>query len=237
MTTYDLTSTTPTKLKTGDILNCPYSGTYKTVTLPKGTYKLEVWGAQGGTRSTTYGNGGKGGYSVGTLTLTTPKTVYLYAGGSGSSAGSSTSFTGGGYNGGGNSKYYGGGGGGGSDIRIGSTSLYARVIVAGGGGGAQGRSSSSYKASGGAGGGTSSSSFLCFRMSSMMRMIMRWQNASSMKLPHRKSWKRKRRNLQKCSVQTAWEIFWSDRSTARSHRSTGTVRRCPAPPMWVMPVM
>ena len=69
MATYDLTSSIPTKIAAGDILNCPYSGTYKTITLPKGTYKLECWGAQGGYRSSsTYG--GKGGYSVGTITLT-----------------------------------------------------------------------------------------------------------------------------------------------------------------------
>jgi hypothetical protein len=47
MATYDLTSSIPSSsfLKTGDILNCPYSGTYKSITLPKGTYKLECWGA------------------------------------------------------------------------------------------------------------------------------------------------------------------------------------------------
>jgi hypothetical protein len=47
MATYDLTSSIPaaSSLAAGDILNCPYSGTYKTVELPAGTYKLEVWGA------------------------------------------------------------------------------------------------------------------------------------------------------------------------------------------------
>ena len=57
---YDLTSTTPTKIKTGDILNCPYSGSAKSITLPKGQYKLECWGAQGGYRNSST-NGGKGG--------------------------------------------------------------------------------------------------------------------------------------------------------------------------------
>lgn len=42
MATYDLTSTTPTEIVTGDIINCPYSGTYKSITLPAGEYKLEV---------------------------------------------------------------------------------------------------------------------------------------------------------------------------------------------------
>ena len=133
MTTYDLTSTTPIKIKTGDILNCPYSGTVKSITLPKGTYKLECWGAQGGYRSSaTYG--GKGGYSYGTLTLTEKTTVYLYAGGAGNTPSTATSSVyPGGFNGGGYRYKYKGGGGG-SDIRIGIDSLYARVIVAGGGG-------------------------------------------------------------------------------------------------------
>lgn len=143
MTTYDLTTTTPTSLNAEDILNCPYSGSAKSLDLPKGIYKLEVWGAQGGYRSSsTYG--GMGGYSVGTITLTEAKTVYLYAGGSGNTGG-----TAGGFNGGGKRGTYNGGGGG-SDIRIGTDSLYARVIVAGGGA-SDGNSSKA----GGAGGGES----------------------------------------------------------------------------------
>ena len=157
--TYDLTSSSPipaaTDLRTGDIINCPYSGTYKTITLPKGTYKLECWGAQGGSYNTTY-IGGKGGYSYGTLTLTEDTILYLYAGGQGQAASSSaTGNLTGGFNGGGkssaNTSYYACSGGGGSDIRIGQNSLYARVIVAGGGGGAQ--YSISYKCNGGHGGG------------------------------------------------------------------------------------
>lgn len=141
MTTYDLTKVVPANILTGDILNCPYSGSVKSVTLPKGTYKLEVWGAQGGSYSSTY-YGGKGGYSVGTLKLTSSKKLYLYAGGAGKYLTSGTALTAGGFNGGGycysgSSSYQGCQvtGGGGSDIRIGSDSLYARVIVAGGGGG------------------------------------------------------------------------------------------------------
>lgn len=158
MATYDLTQTTPAKLQTGDIINVPYSGTYKTITLPKGIYKLEVWGAQGGSFNTTY-VGGKGGYSYGTLTLTDKETIlYCYAGGKGTDGTTSGTFAGG-WNGGGqaytsSATYDMSAGGGGSDIRIGSTSLYARVIVAGGGGGA-GSYSGSYRYSGGAGGGES----------------------------------------------------------------------------------
>lgn len=34
-------------IKTGDILNFNYTGAVQSITLPKGTYKLECWGAQG----------------------------------------------------------------------------------------------------------------------------------------------------------------------------------------------
>lgn len=157
MATYDLTSTTPSSIQTGDILNCPYSGTYKSITLPKGTYKLEVWGAQGGYRSST-SYGGKGGYSVGTITFSAKTTVYLYAGGAGGNSSSSTgAVVAGGFNGGGYRYGYKGGGGG-SDIRIGSTSLYARVIVAGGGG-SDGATSKTGMYGGGETGGSSTESF------------------------------------------------------------------------------
>jgi hypothetical protein len=146
MATYDLTSSTPTKIAAGDILNCPYSGTYKTITLPKGTYKFECWGAQGGTRSSYYG--GYGGYSIGTIILSNKKTIiYLHTGGQGSSSSTTA-----GWNGGGTGISNGRGGGGASDIRIGQDSLYARVIVAGGGGGAGVTSASANPA--GCGGGT-----------------------------------------------------------------------------------
>lgn len=114
-------------IKTGDILNYGYTGAVQSVILPKGQYKLECWGAQGGYRSSS-SYGGLGGYSVGTLTLTAKTTVYIYVGGSGN-----TGTTNGGFNGGGKRSSYNGGGGA-SDIRIGQDSLYARVIVAGGGG-------------------------------------------------------------------------------------------------------
>lgn len=149
---------TDNPLKTGDIINCPYVGSAKGISVPAGIYKLEVWGGEGGTRgtgsSTSYGVGGKGGYSVGILTLKDPSTsLIMRSGGAATRLSSTTTSSGGGWNGGGNSVYYGGPGGGGSDICIGTSSHYARVIVAGGGGGAQGRGSTSYKASGGAGGG------------------------------------------------------------------------------------
>ena len=94
---------------------------------------------------TSYESKTHGGYSTGILTLNENTTLYLYTGQRGQSSNSTTKNTKnlGGFNGGGYSlvRYYhtayssGGGGGGASDIRINSTSLYARVIVAGGGGG------------------------------------------------------------------------------------------------------
>ena len=151
MATYDITSSVPSSIKTGDILNCPYSGSKKTLTLPKGQYKLECWGAQGGYRSnSTYG--GKGGYSVGTITLSASTTVYLYAGGSGN-----TGTTSGGFNGGGSRTTYNGGGGA-SDVRIGTDSLYARVIVAGGGG-SDGATTKTGLYGGGTSGGSASQNF------------------------------------------------------------------------------
>ena len=44
-----------------------------------GTYKLEVWGAQGGTDSATY-HGGYGGYSTGLVKLTENERLYIYTG-------------------------------------------------------------------------------------------------------------------------------------------------------------
>lgn len=153
MAVYDLTQEIPSKFKKGDILNCPYSGAAVSITLPKGVYQLEVWGASGGA-----GQGsspvGRGGYSIGTLTMQEPIDIFLYAGGAGKNAGGTTSRVAGGFNGGGNTTYYGGTGGGGSDIRLGQDSLYARVIVAGGGGGCGGYSSYTGM-NGGHGGGTS----------------------------------------------------------------------------------
>ena len=133
---------TTTKVKKGQVLDYSYTGGVQSVTLPAGTYKLEVWGAEGGTALNNYG--GYGGYSVGTLNLTDESTVlYIQVGGCPASVGNDRVVVPGGYNGGGNgyNRYYndtatyGQGGGGGTDIRIGQDSLYARVIVAGGGGG------------------------------------------------------------------------------------------------------
>lgn len=133
-------------IKTGDILNFDYTGAVQSVTLPKGTYKLECWGAQGGNRSqdsasATVTGSGLGGYSIGTLTLTQLTTCYIYVGGKGGMSSSTGNVkVEGGFNGGGFASHEstgepGNGGGGATDVRIAQDSLYARVIVAGGGGG------------------------------------------------------------------------------------------------------
>lgn len=113
----------------GSVMNFDYTGSVQTVTLAPGTYKLECWGAQGGTYSSYIG--GYGGYSKGTITLAKTTTVYVSVGGAGSSSSTTA-----GFNGGGTGISSGRGGGGATDVRIGQNSLYSRVIVAGGGGGA-----------------------------------------------------------------------------------------------------
>lgn len=150
------------KYNVGDVFNFDYTGSVQQVTLPKGKYKLQCWGAQGGTSyGSSSGAGSKGGYSEGVITLTETTTFYVFVGGQGS-RGYSTSLVNGGWNGGGASvgySYYDSGGiygesypacgGGATDISTvtssmsysngrtnrSSASLLARCIVAGGGAG------------------------------------------------------------------------------------------------------
>ena len=68
-----------------------YTGSVQQVDLPAGTYKLEVWGAQGGVGGSY--TGGKAGYSVGTINLVNNAILYVYVGGQG------------GFNGGGSGSY------------------------------------------------------------------------------------------------------------------------------------
>ena len=102
---------------TGDtVFNFDYTGGEQTFTVPvSGTYKLETWGAQGGTYENV--TGGYGGFSVGKITLSRNDKLYINIGGT-------TNDYNGGYNGGGNgsneavsddyiemiNKYLGGGG-------------------------------------------------------------------------------------------------------------------------------
>lgn len=131
----------------GTVLNYAYTGSYQEVTLPAGQYKLQCWGARGGSNATassysiTAKAGGEGGYSEGVITLSSPTTVRVYVGGAGTSSkggfngggstsGSSTYSSGGEY---GTSRM--GGGGGATDIRLSDGALLSRMIVAGGGSG------------------------------------------------------------------------------------------------------
>jgi hypothetical protein len=123
-----------------------YTGSMQSFTVPAtGTYKLEVWGAQGGTAGAYAG--GYGGYSTGLKNLTSGDVLNIYVGQMGLAPSAGAAF-----NGGGAGMCCGAGGGGGTDIRIGGTALNNRVIVAGGGGGG---SSDAPIGLGGDGGGTS----------------------------------------------------------------------------------
>lgn len=136
-----------------------YTSRIQTFTAPySGTYKLEVWGAQGGTSK---GTGGKGGYSYGTVNLNKGDKLYVGVGGQGSAA---TSRSGaGGYNGGGNGycdvsmDSYAAGGGGATHIGktnatlVNTASANVLIVAGGGGGGAKGQLASA--CNGGSGGG------------------------------------------------------------------------------------
>lgn len=129
---------------TGKVYTFNYTGSSQSVSLPAGSYKLEVWGAEGGTS----GRGGYGGYSSGNIDITSPRTLYIAVGGQ-------TGFNGGGTSPGGDDYR----GGGATHIAYMNNTLDRLVsnkdqvlIVAGGGGGWGGISRDS--AGGGAGGGT-----------------------------------------------------------------------------------
>ena len=131
-----------------------YTGSERTFKVPKtGTYKLEVWGAQGGAGHSPYlgvskGTGGYGGYSNGTITLTKDSTIYINVGEKGTDSlnGELKDFEGG-YNGGGHGgkeSTTGWGAGGGATHISTKTGLLKDlssdrnkiIIVAGAGGGA-----------------------------------------------------------------------------------------------------
>ena len=148
---------------TNKVKEFSYTGTIQSIAVCPGRYKLEAWGAQGGSY---YATGGLGGYDCGTWTCTATTNVYVGVGGCPGTT------TGAGYNGGGayvnaSSQVYKGGGGGGTHIAYGSTnrgvmSNYSSytdellVIAGGGGGGAKYlyvNLSTNKKMAGGAGGG------------------------------------------------------------------------------------
>lgn len=135
--------------------NFQYTGSVKSYTIPvSGLYKLEVWGAQGGSADINYDIGGKGGYTYGNYYFTKGDILNVYVGGAGGYSATGSIF--GGFNGGGTSGAgtvsSGGTGGGATDIRT-TLNLTSRIIIAGGGGGSGSRKNASYAGAGGAGGG------------------------------------------------------------------------------------
>ena len=127
-------------------VNFDYTGGEQTFTTPvSGTYKLETWGAQGGSYNEKIGTGG---YSVGYIKLAKDNDLYINVGGMGNTT--STSIVEGGYNGGGKAGYQSGfentryfsSGGGATHIALKSGLLSSLendknsiLIVSGGGGG------------------------------------------------------------------------------------------------------
>lgn len=111
-----------------------------------GSYKIELWGASGGSYDNQY-KGGSGAYTSGNIDLKKDETLYVYVGGQGETINNSGSVSGG-YNGGGkgiaqtNFLYRNfGSGGGATDARLSGglwndfSSLKTRIMVASGGGG------------------------------------------------------------------------------------------------------
>ena len=147
-----------------------YTGGEQVFTVPvTGTYKLEVWGAQGGYAKSSDILSGYGGYSVGEIDLKTSDYLYINVGGQGENNLDPAQTAAGGYNGGGtaaagNVLVYSGGGGGATHIAKTSGILSTLkdnkddILIVSGGGGPSGYFSASYGlyyGYGGSGGGLS----------------------------------------------------------------------------------
>ncbi len=116
-----------------------YTGSEQEFVVPcDGEYKIELWGAEGGSPNNSY-PGGKGAFVSGTIYLPMNNNLYIYVGSSGQLKNP-------GYNGGGTggdfvNKGRGSGGGGATDIRLKNgkwndfNSLKTRIMIAAGGGG------------------------------------------------------------------------------------------------------
>lgn len=155
--------TIPSSVTIGQTFSYEYSGTEKAVTLPAGNYKLEVYGAQGG--SGNRGLGGFGGYAGAEITIAAETELLIQVGGMGEGRQQQGFYSNGpnagGYHGGGISgrdtdnndngiNELGGGGGGYTTIKIKETA----VVTGGGGGGNTYTNSPGSRATGGAGGGS-----------------------------------------------------------------------------------
>ena len=141
------------------------NNTIQSETVCKGTYQLEVWGAEGG--ASISAGGGRGGYSNGNVILAATTNLYIVVGGKGANSTqySSSQYISGGYNGGGhggsNDDTTWGGGGGATHIAK-QTGLLKElkdfisdilIVAGGGGGGGYCRNKGNY--TGGTGGGES----------------------------------------------------------------------------------
>lgn len=142
------TDETSLKCRVGQIWNFEYTGSEQTFTVPcSGTYKIELWGASGGSYSDTY-HGGYGGYTIGSYDLKTVDTIYINVGGTPNNSTTINESTQGGYNGGGDGKArsdcVNNAGGGATSVALSTGTLKSLgennkqidvIIVAGGGGG------------------------------------------------------------------------------------------------------
>ena len=117
-----------------------------------GRYKIELWGADGGSANSGLVSGGRGAYTSGIINLFPNDVLYFCVG-------KTSTDTTGGYNGGGNGEGLSSGGGGSTDVRLVKDDVNSRIMVAGGGGGASYASSISYGLGGHAGGLTGISGF------------------------------------------------------------------------------
>ena len=150
----------------GTVWTFDYTGKEQTFKVGRtGTYKVELWGAQGGSSIANgeYGvHGGYGGYSIGNINLKIKQNLYINVGGIGENGKINKNDISGGYNGGGISHWdkmddeASGGGGGATHIATTSGLLstlenkkFSILIVSGGGAG------SAWTNIGGAGGGIS----------------------------------------------------------------------------------
>ena len=148
-----ITSVNAEIINIGDSQSFDYTGDYQEFTAPyTGYYKVQLWGAQGGTAG---GAGGKGAYTSGIIQLNKDETIYIYTGERVSSYVNRETWNGGGRGSTGSNESNNANGGGATDVRLvngnwnNSSSLASRIMVAAGGGGGTDYGSD---AAGGAGG-------------------------------------------------------------------------------------
>lgn len=158
------------RLLQGQSARFNYTGKCEAIKVRPGIYRMEAYGASGGSSvppsNHSYASGaGLGGYTAGTLVIMNPLDLFLFIGGKGYYGRGNNQYGGplGGYNGGGmGGNNISGSGGGATDIRLinsswdNTESLKSRIIVAGGGGGvdnAGGYRNGQDDGSGGCGGG------------------------------------------------------------------------------------